>query len=329
MRGVAVFALALLLGGCGATSPGVKVAATPSPISPSPSLPATPSGVPVSIDWTTTRVVTIDGVTGGTMAPDGSRVYSRSAVTARDGSQLGAVTPAGKIWWRWADDSRHLCAVYPPGLDLNGGATPVATALFTTLPGSAPAEIATAGSNYAQSGSTVLACSYSRRTATVGETCVMFTCETWTIDLLTHQVVGHARFDSQTPTTAVVSPDGTLMAVSDAVGANLYETYGGKLVGTLKDVRVDSFSGDSKLVLVEGGGSSSARLLEWRTGNRVAVLPPGQAVAYLAEPGGSRLAVAIGVSGATADGTVPPADILVVGGDGSVVTIARGVVPFF
>ena len=328
MRSVAVVAMALLLVGCGAPPPGARVAATASPISPS-SPPATSAGVPVSIDWTTTRVVTIDGVTGGTMAPDGSRVYSQSAVTARDGSQLGAVTPGGKIWWRWADDSRHLCAVYPPGLDFKGGATPVATALFTTLPGSAPAELATAGSSYAQSGSTVLACSYSHGTATVGETCVMFTCETWTIDLLTHQVVGHARFDSQTPTTAVVSPDGTLMAVSDTVGANLFETTGGKLVGTLKDVRVDSFSGDSKLVLVEGGGSSSARLLEWRTGNRVAVLPPGQAVAYLAEPGGSRLAVAIGVSGATADGTVPPADILVVGGDGSVVTIARGVVPFF
>lgn len=324
-----MFALALLLMGCGAPSPGAKVAATPSPISPSASPPATLPGVPVSIEWATTKVVTIDGIAGGAMAPDGSRVYSQSAVTGRDGSQLGAVTPGGKIWWRWADDSRHLCAVYPPALDYNGGAAQVATALFTTLPGSAPTEIATAGSIYAQSGSTVLACSYSRGTATVGETCVMFTCETWTIDLLTHRVIGHARFNSQTPTTAVVSPDGTLLAVSDAIGANLYETTGGKLVGTLKGVRVDAFSGDSKLVLVEGGASSSARLLQWSTRNQVAILPPGQAVAYLAEPGGSRLAVAIGVPGATADGTVPPADILVVGGDGSVVTIARGVVPFF
>jgi hypothetical protein len=316
--------LSALAIGCSTSGPAIamKTSTSASP-------PATPAGDPVAIDWTTTKVVTIAGVTRAAMAPDGSRVYTSGGVVARDGSQVGAVEPSGKVGWHWADDSRHLCAAYPPGLDYNGGSTAVATALFATLPGSPPAQIALAGSDYAQTSPTVLACSFTHGTATVGETCIMVTCETWTIDLLTHQVVGHAKFDSQAVTATVVSPDGTLMAVSGAAGANLYETTGGKLVGTLTGVRVDAFSGDSKLVLIEGGGSPSARLLDWATGRGVAVLPPGQPVAFLAEPGGSRLAVAVGAAGATANGTPPPADILVVGGDGRVVILARGVVPFF
>jgi hypothetical protein len=327
MKRKAALPLSILLSalaiGCSTASPAVATKASPSP-----SPLATPAGVPVAIDWTTTKVVSIDGVAGGTMAPDGSRVYTQAAVIASDGTAVGSVQPSGKFRWSWADDSRHLCAVYPPLRQTDPASSPP-TALFTTLPGSAPAQIAMAGSIGGQTSPTVLACSFSHGTATVGETCIMVTCETWTVDLLTHQVVGHAKFDSQTATATVVSPDGTLMAVSGAAGANIYETVGGKLMGTLTGVRVDAFSGDSKLVLVEGGGSPSARLLDWGSGRGVAILPSGQVVAYLAEPGGSRLAVAIGVPGATAQGTPPPADILVVGGDGSVVTIARGVVPFF
>src|SRR5205807_1621692 len=101
-------------------------------------------------------------------SPDGSRLFAGDRVVTPAGALVGNVSPSAKIGWRWADDSRHLCAAYDPNLAPNPSA-PAPASLFVTLPGSAPAAVAQAGRQSAQAGVSVLGCSFTHGTATVGQ----------------------------------------------------------------------------------------------------------------------------------------------------------------
>ena len=326
----------LAVASCG--SPG---GATGRP-SPSPSLAAstTPSSTALApravvFDWVHARVVDVEAGTHGIQSPDGSRIWigGESRIVTATGELVGTV-PNRKIGWRWADDSRHLCAAYfdspAPPAD-NSARTP--TGLYETLPGSAPALIAQVGYLVAQSGPFVLGCSFGHGTATVGESCVNSLCETWTVDLLSHRILSHltniAAVDPTSSLEGVLSPDGTLLAVSGsrAVGSTIYRTASGTVVTTLSGSKIVAFTADDKAVLVVHA-SGSAQLLDL-SGGVIATLPGAEVESALAEPGGSRLAVALGSPGATSTGYPGPADIVVVGVDGQVAPIAQGVLPQF
>ena len=249
-------------------------------------------------------------------SPDGSRFFAGDRVVTPDGALVGTVAPNSKIGWRWADDSRHLCAAYDPSLTPNPP-SPAPTSLFVTLPGSNPAAVAQAGHQFAQSGAIVLACSFTRGTATVAEICVSSLCETWTISLLTKQVLHHQTLPAG-QVDGVVSPDGTLIALHTKDGSIISGTADGATLDRLDGLQVEAFSADDNLVVTGVSGAPSA-VRDWRGHRTVATLPSGPVTAVLAEPGGSRLAVALG----------DPADIVVVGADGGLQVIARAVQPQF
>jgi len=247
-------------------------------------------------------------------SPDGSRLFAGDRVVTPAGALVGNVSPSAKIGWRWADDSRHLCAAYDPNLAPNPSA-PAPASLFVTLPGSAPAAVAQAGRQSAQAGVSVLGCSFTHGTATVGQTCVNTLCETWTISLQTHEVLHHATIPAA-PVEGVVSPDGTLLAVNTGEGTTVSATADGATLDRLSGLRILAFSADNRLVVAVANGEPFT-VREWRAHRTVATLPAVLVTAVLAEPGGSRLAVALG----------NPADIVVVGAEGDQQVIARAVQP--
>ena len=286
-------------------------------------------------DWVHVQVVEVEAGTHGIQSPDGSRIWigGESRTVTLTGDLIGTM-PTGKIGWRWADDSRHLCAAFfdsptPPADD--SARTP--TGLYETLPGSAPALIAQVGYLVAQSGPIMLGCSFGHGTATVGESCVNSLCETWTVDLLSHRILSHltnfAAVDPGSPLEGVLSPDGTLLAVSGsrAAGATIYRTAGGTVVTTLSGSRIVAFTADDRAVLVTHA-TGPAQLLDLN-GGVIATLPGAEVQSALAEPGGSRLAVALGSLGATATGYAGPADLVVVGTDAKVQPVAQGALPLF
>ena len=246
-------------------------------------------------------------------------------------SLAASTTPSSTaLGRRFASSLRRLLDSPAPPAD-NSARTP--TGLYETLPGSAPALIAQVGYLVAQSGPFVLGCSFGHGTATVGESCVNSLCETWTVDLLSHRILSHlTNFAAVDPTSSlegVLSPDGTLLAVSGsrAVGSTIYRTASGTVVTTLSGSKIVAFTADDKAVLVVHA-SGSAQLLDL-SGGVIATLPGAEVESALAEPGGSRLAVALGSPGATSTGYPGPADIVVVGVDGQVAPIAQGVLPQF
>ena len=248
------------------------------------------------------------------------------------GGEVVGPVPAGKRGWRWADDSRHLCAAYydsptPPASD--SVRTP--TGLYEVLPGSEPALIAQAGYLYSQSGPFVLGCSFSHGTATVGESCVFALCETWTVDLLSRKVLTHlTSFPGAVGSQeGALSPDGTLLAVSDynSTAATIYRTADGSVLATLTGSRVVAFTASDGAVLVTHA-NGPAQLLGLG-GQVIATLSGPDVQSALAEPGGRRLAVALGSAGATSTGYAGPADLVVVGEDGQVTPLAQGVLPQF
>ena len=319
-----------------------RPSASPSPASPSPAVapsatpdPTPPEPRPVVFDWVHAQVVDVEAGTHGIQSPDGSRIWigGEGRIVTVTGELVGTM-PIGKIGWSWADDSRHLCAAYldspkPPADD--SARTP--TGLYETLPGSPPALIATVGYQVAQSGAFVLGCSFGHGIATVGESCAGSLCETWTVDLLRHRIISHlTNFAAADPTSSlegVVSADGTLLAVSGSnpAGSTIYRTSGGAVVKILQGSRIVAFTADDRAVLVTHA-TGSAQLLDLE-GGVIATLPGAEIQGALAEPGGSRLAVALGSPGATATGYPGPADLVVVGTDGKMLPLAQGVLPLF
>ena len=91
--------------------------------------------------------------------------------------------------------------------------------------------------------------------------------------------------------------------------------------------RAVSFTADDKAVLFTHA-SAAAQLVDLQ-GKVIATLPGQSVQSTLAEPGGSRLAVALGDPGATAGGYPGPADLVLVGSFGQLKTIAQGVLPQF
>ena len=122
--------------------------------------------------------------------------------------------------------------------------------MYEVLPGSAPALIAQVGYNFAQSSPYPLACSFGHGTATVAESCVISLCETWTVDLLSHRILSHLTNFAAVGATSYlegrVSPDGTLLAVSDskAAASTIYRTADGTVVTTLAGSRIAVALGD-------------------------------------------------------------------------------------
>ena len=283
----------------------------------------------VVVEWATNRAVDVSF--HGHQSPDGSRLLTRDRVVTVSGEVVGSVA-GGKSGWVWADDSRHLCSVYvdspAPPTDAGGR---VPTELFETLPGSNPAAIAEAGFQSNQTGSSALGCSFGHGSATVGESCVIGLCETWTVDLLSHRVLSHLdlRTAAPRPLLGSLSLDGTLLAVSDAnaSAATIYRTAVGIAVTSLTGSLVVAFTADDKAVLVTHA-AGPAQLLDLR-GGVIATLPGNQVQSTVVEPGGSRIAVALGDPGATANGFPGPADLVLVGSFGQLVALAQGVLPQF
>lgn len=339
MKGQAGLALTLVLSmvaiGCSTSTPTVasKVSPSPVPVASQSAQPTNPSPHMVAIDWVRTQAIELPPGMRGGQSPDGSRFLSGGSVSTIGGDRIGDVLNR-RIAWRWADDSRHLCAAYfdspTPPAD-NSTRTP--TGLYETLPGSAPVLIAQVGYLIGQSGPFMMGCSFRHGTATVGESCVMALCETWTVDLVSHRVLSHLTSFTLPGATSYpdgcVSPDGTLLAVSDFGSAvsTIYRTSDGKLLTTLVGSRVIAFTADDRAILVNHA-SGPAQLLDVG-GGLIATLPGPEVQSALAEPGGSRLAVALGSPFATSTGYPGPADLVVVGVDGQVRVLAQGVLPQF
>ena len=287
----------------------------------------------VVVDWAKSQAVDVPAGSRGLQSPDGSRILTGVGVVTTGGELVGSVQTRKGMSWRWADDSRHLCAVYLDGTTPPDNSVRTPTKLYETLPGSNPAAVAEVGYLVGQAGPSVLACGFGHGTATVGETCVISLCETWTVDLLSGRIVSHltglVSSDGKSALEGQASPDGTLLALSDssAASSTIYRTADGTRLATLPGSRAIAFTADDKAVLVTHT-AGPAQLLDLQ-GGVVATLSGRQVQATLAEPGGSRIAVALGDPGATANGFPGPADLVLVGSSGKVVALAQGVLPQF
>ena len=305
-------------------SPSATAAASPRP-SPSPSA----STRSVVLSWARFALVDVAPGTRAVQSPDGSRLFTGSAVVGLDGTPVGTVAPSARVAWRWADDSRHLCAAYADGSPPPSGGRLPAT-LYEVLPGSAPGAIAPVGYVADQSSPGVIGCSFGHGTATVAEVCVMVVCELWTVDLLTHAVRWHLAVPAGSGVTAVASPDDTLVAVSGPTAASpaIWSTADGSVAARPPaGTQVLAFTGDDGAALVQASGS--VELVDWRTWKVLATLPGSAVQGSVAEPGGSRLAVALGSPFAGPSGYPPPADVVAVGSDGRVAPLGQAVLPQF
>jgi len=329
---------------------GPAVTSTPSAspsVNPTPSAAATPMAQTLQVPLTTPVMlfhdpvasdqidgITWDGTASGRVAATGGAFglvpnpmgtlyagFTGSGIYDRSG-QLVAHYDSGNqkgfAGW-WADDGRHYCQM------ASASALPPAGGEPATLRLSAPAQasrtIAQVGSMGDQFGAGVVACSVVRdRAVVVQGNSDGSSRQLWVVQLSTGRTLWTRS--PQTGTTFIfvsASPDGQYIAVAEGTqGQTTQTTILGATGAILGHVHgsVAGFSWDGTLAAVSGS-DGSVSVVRWRDGSLVWSAPLRRtSVEALAEPGGQRIALALGNPAYQQTGGYPPADVYVVGPDG-------------
>jgi hypothetical protein len=140
----------------------------------------------------------------------------------------------------------------------------------------------------------------------------------WIVRLSTGTVI---RTVSHSCSWLTASSDGTMLACGVYSPAGAWMTVvqradDGAVLGSINDVNAQGFSSDGTVIVGLAGTQGTPVLLNWRTGRRIWTAPNGPYGGYLAEPGGTRMAVGIGFIGGS-----DRADVYLVGLDGSAVLL--------
>jgi hypothetical protein len=364
----------LVVAACSSNPPAAIFSPKPAP-SPLPLVPGDygppPAGAPllymhdpnhgawlVGLDWRGNPVTTVKPVqTKSQQAPDGSlfQVYpggGGSVWTGKFLDRLGqplkaVVLPKGVAGGldMWADDSRHVCLVSDDPADSSWRlviAGPEVPTQVLELPFVAPSQ--------KWSPLTVAACSPGNDRAVVVRRGVEFVSPTvnswitdvWVVRLSDGGVVAHHSYPAHSPSNFVVSADATYIAenspsapaANGTVSSQIRRVSDWSSLETL-GARIDSFSGDDALVLVEPGATHteteprhSAAVVDWRSGGTLwHETSEDYYKGFIAQPGGRDFAIARGglilPSCSEASWTCGSAlRIEIVRGDGSAITLS-------
>jgi hypothetical protein len=226
-------------------------------------------------------------------SPRGSRLliagYGAYSVIDVRGALVGTL-PSIDHTPMWSDDETTLCYIGP-----KGSATD-ATSLYVVQPGGTPRRVVAGGAGLFQGGPQVLACSTRNDLAlilthpTVNAPMGVLVVRLSTGALLRTLPLPGIPADAGGPGlwAVVASPDGKLVAVTDATGAQatILDSTSGAVLGTSPGP-VTGFSSDGSRVV------TSTEVLNWRTGQVVAA-PAGCCWPQLkVDPGSSALIVAV------------------------------------
>jgi hypothetical protein len=280
------------------------------------------------------RAISWDGGTSGLLnanaarptrpwsqSPDGSRYVIDGVVFDRLDRNLGAL-PWGEF--AWSTDGQFACdAAHPPPIE--GGPM----RLETAVPGQPPRLVASGYETYHDNaGYPVLACDAQTDRAIVGSFGQgLFAGHLWIFKLSTGSIVRAVDLGQGAAGSWVTaSTDGRMIAesVRPAAGTSTTTTVrradDGAVLATVADFEARGFSGDGTLLVGQRGPSNrTTEILEWRTGRVVWTATGYNYSSFLAEPGGSHIAVAESLNDSIAD-----QDVYIVASDGTSVLLPKG-----
>lgn len=264
--------------------------------------------------WDGTRNGVLGGRTtapGWFQSPDGSRYAIGGMVYTGDGSVVGAVP-----WdfrpgtFGWAPRGDLLCEALPNA----PGTTGATMRLEVGVPGGRPRTVASGFTVYGDNaGYPILACDPESDRAIVGVFGQgLFAGRLYVFKLSTGELLREADAPQGViGAWATASSDGTLIAYSTQATANSGSTTAvsraedGTVIATLAGFEAHGFSGDATLLYGVNTNARSYEVREWRAGRTVWTAAAGYPYGgFLAEPRGSRLAVAIAPANAPGDADV-------------------------
>ncbi|HXC77222.1 MAG TPA: hypothetical protein VNU19_09230 [Candidatus Acidoferrum sp.] len=278
------------------------------------------------VGWDGTRYAQLQlGTLTGSQAiqsPDGSKLIVDNVVYDRatgSTTQLPFVANKG-TQVMWADDSAHICVLYPLGDSQQPGGT--ASELDLLQPGGATRVVAHVGHDEAQAFALLRSCSVANDVAIVAQRAVLPISDVWVVRISTGGIIRHLSYQQGAePSTVVAAPDGSWIAAVGTATTEIVDTGTGSTVAHLYGQAV-AFSGDGK-VLVLGD-----RVIDWRTDQTLWLAPHGfEAIFVLAEPSGS--AVAVDAMGSPGSPTATTPSQLWLVASSMTIRIADGVVPSF
>jgi hypothetical protein len=269
-----------------------------------------PDSTLVYADWSG-KVVARRSVGFGTIygaSPDGSLVRaSRGNATVLLSANGSVVAQLQSSSWIWADDSRHACMLDKQAGNIEYGTVGPAGFQFTAVHISGePRSLASALMSVcsAQTGRLVITGSFAGCANCANGAGLAFVS---VIDVRTGRVTYHHDYDGVGAPRALdgamlslsglwLSPDGRYAAESDptATTSRVRDLTSGALGDTLLGAGRGFSGDDSRLILVQGGGTPAAvtQVVEWRT-DRIVWSHAGNDGEWLARPGGKELALTL------------------------------------
>jgi hypothetical protein len=348
---LALIAMTLLLNGCGANRVTSNPASPPASSGPG-DYGQPPAGVPllymhdpdhvswlIGFDWTgrprgTVKIspplVPDESIDS---SPDGQwfrRPLGQGTILDRLGRPVPGTPPLSGIGVAaiWADDNRHLCGVY------RGEATNVWT-LSTQLPGQSPKPVGVVapGSDVAQTGVVVLACSLRNDRAILLGISISSPDEIWVIRMSDGTVVSHHAYAANLLESVVASRDAAYVAENSSAAFPTHSPQGAAVtrirrvsdwaqVATPGVSTVIGFNDDDSLAIFNDPKSNVPILLsvvDWRSGSALWRDEGTSSLGgFAAEPGGRDIALILKDAGREE----PVGTILIVHGDGTLTKIA-------
>ena len=255
-------------------------------------------------------------------SPDGSKLIIDNVVYDRatgSTTQLPFVANKG-TQVMWADDSAHICVLYPLGDSQQPGGT--TSELDLVQPGGATRVVAQVGHDEAQAFALLRSCSVANDVAIVAQRAVLPISDVWVVRISTGVIVRHLSYQQGAePGTVVAAPDGSRIAAAGTATTDIVDTGTGSTAAHLNGQAV-AFSGDGNVLVLDD------RVVDWRTDRTLWLAPRGfGAIFVLAEPGGSAVAVDVMATQGSSSATTPSQLWLVA--LSTAIHIADGVVPSF
>ena len=279
---------------------------------------------PVGWDRTRYAQLQLGTLTGSQtiQSPDGSKLIIDNVVYDRatgSTTQLPFVANKG-TQVMWADDSAHICVLYPLGDSQQPGGT--TSELDLVQPGGATRVVAQVGHDEAQAFALLRSCSVANDVAIVAQRAVLPISDVWVVRISTGVIVRHLSYQQGAePGTVVAAPDGSRIAAAGTATTDIVDTGTGSTAAHLNGQAV-AFSGDGNVLVLDD------RVVDWRTDRTLWLAPRGFGAIFVgAEPGGSAVAVDVMATQGSSSATTPSQLWLVA--SSTAIHIADGVVPSF
>ena len=248
-------------------------------------------------------------------SPDGTRYAAGGKLYARDGRELASLPWGNDYSFNWSSDGRMFCKAVP---DTPRTGSPMHIEI--AVPGQAPRAIAAGFTTFSDNaGYPVLACDpKSDRIIVVAAGQGLFAGSMWIFDLSSGRLVRSADLgQGSVGSWLVATEEGTMLAhttqaTMDALATTtVRRAKDGAAIALLRDFQARGFSGDGSLLYGwASGGRTEVR--EWKTGRLVWSTTGHPYQIFLAEPHGTRVAIAL-----SSDNMLRDSDVYVVSADGS------------